>query len=185
MVWTLGAVYRRVRDPGTQARGHCRRCLRSRSRERRTFFSFCERANKRKPKLVGKGKGRLHPPPLNPPGLQGSDAVHRSVRLHRLRFETGRGPRPEGHRPDAQSLRSSREGDCCGAGVLQSHPPGSQAGPPWSLMAEVKNTILGAFRFGRDEDPIVKAVMPEVEKLVVRYLKLACWCRRACRPTER
>jgi hypothetical protein len=136
------------------------------------FLDLCERANKRKPGLFGKEKDVYELPPLD-------DRYKAVMRFHERHAYIAYGFNPLPHLDPKVLVSVNKLYDPGERGLVAARVhfdriplPVKMAGP--KLMDEVKRTVLGALRFDRpDAEPYVKAIMPEVEKLAARYMKLA------------
>jgi hypothetical protein len=135
------------------------------------FLDLCERTNRRKPTLVGKTKDLYELPPL--------DTGYKAF----LRFSDQYAYIAYGYRPMAaieakalvplaQVYVPTETALISGRLYFDRVPLAVKLALP-TLAEEVKKTILGGLYLSRQEQPIVKAVMPEVEKLLARYAKLA------------
>jgi hypothetical protein len=135
------------------------------------FLDLCERANHQKPKLAGKEKDVYELPPLDP---RYKALMRFSDQYAYISYGAKPAPAldPKALVPAQQIYIPTEKGLIAGRIYFDRIPVAVKLALP-TLMAEVKKTILGGLYLDRDEQPIVKAIVPEVEKLVGRYLKLA------------
>jgi hypothetical protein len=135
------------------------------------FLDLCERANHQKPKLVAKEKDLYELPPLDPR----YKAVMRFWNQYAY-ISYGAKPvpalDPKSLVPLEKVYVPTERGIIAGRIYFDRIPLAVKLALP-VLMNEVKKTLLDGFRLGQGDDPIFKAIMPEIEKLVTRYAKLA------------
>jgi hypothetical protein len=136
------------------------------------FLDLCERANRRKPNLFGKEKDVYELPPLD-------DRYKAVMRFHDRHAYIAYGFNPLPHLDPTALVAANKLYDPGERGLVAARIdfdriplPVKMAAP--KLVDEVKRTVLGALRLDRpDAELYVKAIMPEVEKLAARYMKLA------------
>ena len=138
------------------------------------FLDLCERANKQKPKTDAKDKGLYELPPLYPgPGLKAY--MRFSQRYAYIAF----GANPMPHIDPKALVPMPRLYDPADPGLISARLyfdriPLAVKLKLLTQMQEVKKKILAALQLDRpDAEWLVKAVMPEIEKLMARYAKLA------------
>ena len=135
------------------------------------FLDLCERANQQKPKLAEKEKDVYELPPLD----QRYKALMRfSNQYAYIAYGAKPAPalEPKSLVPMQNIYIPTERGLISGRIYFDRIPLPVKLALP-ALLEEVKKTILAGLPFGGGDEPFLKAIMPEVEKLVTRYVKLA------------
>jgi hypothetical protein len=135
------------------------------------FLDLCERANNQKPKLAGKEKDIYELPPL--------DERYKAL----MRFSDQYAYIAYGAKPapalEAKSLVPMRniyiptEKGLFASRIYFSRIPLAVKLAMPNLIAVMKKAVMGFLGLSRWNDAIVKAIMPDVDKLIARYTKLA------------
>ena len=135
------------------------------------FLDLCERANHQKPKLAEKVKDVYELPPL--------DRRYKALMRFKDQYayiSYGAKPapalEPKSLIPMQQIYVPTEKGLIAGRLYFDRIPLAVKLALP-TLMEEVKKTILGSLYLDRDDQEFSKAIMPELEKLITRYAKLA------------
>lgn len=135
------------------------------------FLDLCERANHQKPKLTGKEKDVYELPPLDP---RYKSLMRFSNQYAYIAYGAKPAPNlePKSLVPLQKIYIPTETGLLAGRIYFDRIPLDVKLALPL-LLEEVKKTILGGLPLGLINEPINKSIMPEVEKLITRYVKLA------------
>src|ERR1700722_10811773 len=132
------------------------------------FLDLCERANHQKPKLAGKEKDVYELPPLDP---RYKALLRFSNQYAYIAYGAKPAPalEPKSLVPMQNIYIPTERGLIAGRIYFDRIPLPVKLALP-ALLEEVKKTILAGLPFGGGDEPLLKAIMPEVEKLVARYV---------------
>ncbi len=136
------------------------------------FLELCDRANLDKHRVDPKDKTLYHLPPLNP-------QYKAMMRFSEQYAYIAYGFNPAPHIEAKSLVPMAKLYDPADRGLISARVhfdriPAAVKLSAGVLMEEVKKTILEGLRLrGPQEDLLIKAAMPEIEKLLLRYLLLA------------